>query len=73
MNGVFLVLKVGVIICGFCICSCGVDFKVYVCSLCEVELVKYMLEKLLLDIFKFLFCLMSGLIVKVDVEVGDEV
>lgn len=73
VNGAPLVLKVGAITCGFRIRSRGADLKVHVRSPREAELVKYMPEKLPPDTSKLLLCPMPGLIVKVDVEVGDEV
>ena len=47
--------------------------KVFVRGPREAELAKFMPEKLPPDTSKLLLCPMPGLIVKVDVEVGDEV
>jgi propionyl-CoA carboxylase alpha chain len=68
-----LVLKVGSMPCGFRIRSRGADLKVFVRSPREAELAKYMPEKLPPDTSKLLLCPMPGLIVKVNVEVGDEI
>jgi propionyl-CoA carboxylase alpha chain len=73
VDGAPLVLKVGTISCGFRIRSRGADMKVFVRGPREAELAKFMPEKLPPDTSKLLLCPMPGLIVKVDVEVGDEV
>ena len=73
VDGAPLVLKVGTISCGFRIRSRGADMKVFVRSPREAELAKFMPEKLPPDTSKLLLCPMPGLIVKVNVEVGDEV
>jgi propionyl-CoA carboxylase alpha chain len=73
LNGETLVLKVGKISGGFRIRSRGADLKVHVRTPRQAELAKLMPEKLPPDTSKMLLCPMPGLIVKVDVEVGDEV
>ena len=73
LDGEALVLKVGKISGGFRIRSRGADLKVHVRTPRQAELAKLMPEKLPPDTSKMLLCPMPGLIVKVDVEVGDEV
>jgi propionyl-CoA carboxylase alpha chain len=73
VDGAPLVLKVGKISGGFRIRSRGADLKVHVRTPRQAELAKLMPEKLPPDTSKMLLCPMPGLIVKVDVEVGDEV
>ncbi len=73
VDGTPLVMKVGKISGGFRIRSRGADLKVHVRSPRQAELAGYMLEKTPLDTSKLLLCPMPGLIVKVDVEVGQEV
>ncbi|CUI78522.1 acetyl-CoA carboxylase biotin carboxylase subunit [Cognatishimia activa] len=73
VDGAPLVLKVGKISGGFRIRNRGADLKVHVRSPRQAELAKLMPEKLPPDTSKMLLCPMPGLIVKVDVEVGDEV
>jgi len=68
-----LVMKVGKISGGFRIRSRGADLKVHVRSPRQAELAGYMIEKTPPDTSKMLLCPMPGLIVKVDVEVGQEV
>ncbi|SEQ24840.1 acetyl-CoA carboxylase biotin carboxylase subunit [Thalassovita taeanensis] len=68
-----LVLKVGKISGGFRIRSRGADLKVHVRTPRQAELARLMPEKLPPDTSKLLLCPMPGLIVKVNVEVGDEV
>ncbi len=68
-----LVLKVGKISGGFRIRSRGADLKVHVRTPRQAELADLMPEKLPPDTSKMLLCPMPGLIVKVNVEVGDEV
>ncbi|GAA3853416.1 acetyl/propionyl/methylcrotonyl-CoA carboxylase subunit alpha [Celeribacter arenosi] len=68
-----LTLKVGKVPGGFRIRNRGADMKVYVRHPRAAELSKHMLEKLPPDTSKLLLCPMPGLIVKVEVEVGDEV
>jgi len=68
-----LVMKVGKITGGFRIRNRGADLKVHVRSPRQAELALHMIEKLPPDTSKMLLCPMPGLIVKVDVEVGQEV
>ena len=68
-----LVLKVGKVTGGFRIRTRGADLKVHVRSPRQAELAAKMPEKLPPDTSKMLLCPMPGLIVKVDVEVGQEV
>ncbi len=73
VGGARLVLKVGKISGGFRIRSRGADLKVHVRSPRQAELAALMPEKLPPDTSKMLLCPMPGLIVKVDVAVGEEV
>jgi propionyl-CoA carboxylase alpha subunit len=73
VDGEPLVLKVGKISGGFRIRSRGADLKVHVRTPRQAELADLMPEKLPPDTSKLLLCPMPGLIVKVDVAVGDEV
>ncbi|TCL08892.1 biotin carboxyl carrier protein /biotin carboxylase [Shimia isoporae] len=73
VGGETLVLKVGKISGGFCIRSRGAELDVHVRSPRQAELAKLMPEKVAPDTSKMLLCPMPGLIVKVDVEVGDTV
>ncbi|MFT7594407.1 MAG: propionyl-CoA carboxylase alpha chain [Paracoccaceae bacterium] len=73
VDGQMLVLKVGKISGGFRIRSRGADLKVHVRSHRQAELADLMLEKVAPDTSKLLLCPMPGLIVKVAVEVGEEV
>ncbi|EBA16527.1 propionyl-CoA carboxylase, alpha subunit [Roseobacter sp. SK209-2-6] len=73
VNGSPLVLKVGKISGGFRIRSRGADMKVHVRTPRQAELASLMPEKVAPDTSKLLLCPMPGLIVKVDVEVGQEV
>jgi propionyl-CoA carboxylase alpha chain len=73
VGGEKLVLKVGKIPGGFRIRSRGADLAVHVRTPRQAELAKLMPEKVAPDTSKLLLCPMPGLIVKVDVEVGDEV
>jgi propionyl-CoA carboxylase alpha chain len=68
-----LVLKVGKISGGFRIRSRGADLKVHVRTPRQAELAALMPEKQPADTSKMLLCPMPGLIVKINVEVGDEV
>jgi len=68
-----LVLKVGKATSGFRIRNRGADLKVLVRRPRQAELAKLMPEKLPPDTSKMLLCPMPGLIVKIDVEVGQEV
>ncbi len=73
VDGVALVLKVGKIPGGFRIRTRGADMKVHVRSPRQAELATFMLEKIPADTSKFLLCPMPGLIVKINVEEGQEV
>ena len=73
VDGAPLVMKVGKITGGFRIRNRGADLKVHVRSPRQSELALHMIEKLPPDTSKMLLCPMPGLIVKVDVEVGQEV
>ncbi|QGX97792.1 acetyl/propionyl/methylcrotonyl-CoA carboxylase subunit alpha [Roseovarius faecimaris] len=73
IDGTPLVLKVGKISGGFRIRSRGAELKVHVRTPRQAELAALMPEKLPPDTSKMLLCPMPGLIVKVDVAVGDEV
>ncbi|EEE38517.1 RimK-like ATP-grasp domain family protein [Rhodobacteraceae bacterium KLH11] len=68
-----LVLKVGKISGGFRVRNRGADLKVRVRTPRQAELARLMPEKLPPDTSKMLLCPMPGLIVKIDVEVGQEV
>ncbi|MDO6728590.1 acetyl/propionyl/methylcrotonyl-CoA carboxylase subunit alpha [Marinovum sp. 2_MG-2023] len=73
VDGAPLVLKVDKITHGFRIRSRGGDMKVHVRSRRQAELAALMPEKLPPDTSKLLLCPMPGLVVKLDVEVGQEV
>ncbi|MGB0960694.1 MAG: acetyl-CoA carboxylase biotin carboxylase subunit [Halocynthiibacter sp.] len=73
VDGSALVLKVGKISGGFRMRSRGADLSVHVRTPRQAELAKLMPEKIAPDTSKLLLCPMPGLIVKVDVEVGDDV
>ncbi|MGH1423560.1 MAG: acetyl-CoA carboxylase biotin carboxylase subunit [Pseudooceanicola sp.] len=73
VDGSPLVLKVGKVSGGFRIRSRGADLKVHVRNPRQAELARLMPEKLPPDTSKMLLCPMPGLVVKIDVEVGDEV
>ena len=73
VDGAPLVLKVGKVSGGFRIRSRGADLKVHVRTPRQAELAARMPEKLPPDTSKLLLCPMPGLIVKVNVEVGEEV
>ena len=73
VDGAPLVMKVGKITGGFRIRNRGADLKVHVRSPRQAELALHMIEKLPPDTSKMLLCPMPGLIVRVDVEVGQEV
>jgi propionyl-CoA carboxylase alpha chain len=66
-----LTMKVGKITGGFRIRNGGADLKVLVRSKLQSELAQYMIKKDPPDTSKILMCPMPGLIVKIDVEVGD--
>jgi len=68
-----LVIKMSKLTGGFRMRTRGADLKVLVRSPRQAELSEYMLEKLPPDTSKMLLCPMPGLIVKIDVEAGQEV
>jgi propionyl-CoA carboxylase alpha chain len=68
-----LVLKVGKISGGFRIRTRGADMKVHVRTPLQAEMARKMPVKVPPDTSKLLLCPMPGLIVKLDVQVGDEV
>ncbi|TCP62977.1 biotin carboxyl carrier protein /biotin carboxylase [Rhodovulum bhavnagarense] len=73
LDGDPLVLKVGKASNGFRIRTRGADMKVAVYTPRQAELAALMPEKLPPDTSKLLLCPMPGLIVKIDVEEGQEV
>ncbi|MBT9384597.1 acetyl/propionyl/methylcrotonyl-CoA carboxylase subunit alpha [Pseudooceanicola sp. CBS1P-1] len=73
VDGEPLVLKVGKISGGFRIRCRGADLKVHVRNPRQAELALLMPEKLPPDTSKLLLCPMPGLVVKIDVEEGQEV
>ena len=73
VDGAPLVLKVGKIPGGFRIRTRGADLKVHVRTPRQAELARLMPERPPPDTSKFLLCPMPGLIVKIDVEIGQEV
>ncbi|MHA6267236.1 acetyl/propionyl/methylcrotonyl-CoA carboxylase subunit alpha [uncultured Aliiroseovarius sp.] len=68
-----LVLKVDKITSGFRMRSRGADLAVHVRTIRQAELARLMPEKIAPDTSKMLLCPMPGLIVKLAVEVGEEV
>ncbi len=73
VDGSPLVMKIGKISGGFRVRYRGADLKVHVRTPRQAELASLMLEKVPADTSKLLLCPMPGLIVKIDVSVGDEV
>lgn len=73
MDGKLLVLKVDRIAAGYRLRSRGADLKVHVRRPRAAELVRLMPQKVAPDTSKYLLCPMPGLIVKINVAVGDEV
>ncbi len=73
VDGRALVLKVEKVTQGFRIRTRGADLKVHVRTPRQAELAAKMPERVAPDTSKLLLCPMPGLIVKVDVEVGQEV
>jgi propionyl-CoA carboxylase alpha chain len=73
VNDAPLVLKVGKISGGFRIRTRGADLRVHVRTPRQAELARLMPEKVAPDTSKMLLCPMPGLVVKMDVAVGDEV
>ena len=68
-----LVFKINKITGGFRMRTRGADLNVLVRTPRQAELSKHMQEKLPPDTSKMLLCPMPGLIVKIDVEIGQEV
>ncbi len=68
-----LVIKVDLISAGFRVRYRGADLQVRVRTKRQAELAELMPEKVPADTSKLLLCPMPGLIVKIDVAVGDEV
>ena len=68
-----LVIKINKVTGGFRMRTRGADLKVLVRSPRQAELSKHMQEKIPPDTSKMLLCPMPGLIVKIDVEIGQEV
>ncbi|MCL4107578.1 UNVERIFIED_CONTAM: hypothetical protein GTU68_022039 [Idotea baltica] len=68
-----LVLKVGKVPGGFRLRTRGADLKVLVRTPRQAELAGYMLEKVAPDTSKLLLCPMPGLVVTMNVAVGDDV
>jgi len=68
-----LVIKINKITGGFRMRTRGADLKVLVRTPRQAELSKHMQEKLPPDTSKILLCPMPGLLVKIDVEIGQEV
>ncbi len=73
VDGAPLVLKVGKVSGGFRIRCRGADLKVHVRTPRQAELAARMPEKQPPDTSKMLLCPMPGLLVKMNVAVGDEV
>jgi propionyl-CoA carboxylase alpha chain len=73
IDGAPLVLKVGKIPNGFRVRTRGADLKVHVRTPRQAELAALMPEKAPPDTSRLLLCPMPGLVVKIDVEVGEEV
>ncbi len=73
VDGAPLVMKVGKISGGFRIRNRGADLRVHVRTPRQAELARLMPEKVAPDTSKMLLCPMPGLVVKLDVEVGEEV
>jgi propionyl-CoA carboxylase alpha chain len=73
VDGIDIALKVEKCTSGFRIRFRGADMRVTVRSPRQADLAKLMIEKTPPDTSKLLLCPMPGLIVKVEVSVGDEV
>lgn len=68
-----LIIKIGKLTGGFRMRTRGADLRVLVRTPRQAELSKHMRKKIPPDTSKLLLCPMPGLIVKIDVEVGQEV
>ncbi|MBD0865536.1 MAG: acetyl/propionyl/methylcrotonyl-CoA carboxylase subunit alpha [Rhodobacteraceae bacterium] len=73
INGDPLVLKVHKMTSGFRIRTRGADLRVYVRTPRQAELAALMHEKRPSDTSRLLLCPMPGLMVKIDVAIGDDV
>jgi propionyl-CoA carboxylase alpha chain len=73
VDGVALVMKVGKVPMGFRLRHRGADLRVLVRTPRAAELAGLMIEKLPPDTSRFLLCPMPGLVVRISVDVGDEV
>ncbi|MCK0167281.1 acetyl/propionyl/methylcrotonyl-CoA carboxylase subunit alpha [Jannaschia sp. S6380] len=73
VGGQSLVLKVGKITQGFRVRTRGADLTVHVRTPRQAELADLMPQKVAADTSKLLLCPMPGLVVRIDVEEGDEV
>ena len=73
VDGTPLVMKVGGIPSGFRLRLRGADLRCFVRTPRQAELACLMLEKLPPDTSRFLLCPMPGLVVRINVAVGDEV
>ncbi|SLN49486.1 Acetyl-/propionyl-coenzyme A carboxylase alpha chain [Aquimixticola soesokkakensis] len=73
LDGAPLTLKLAKLPGGFRVRNRGAELKVFVRSPRAADLSRHMLEKLPPDTSKLLLCPMPGLVVKMAVEVGDEV
>jgi propionyl-CoA carboxylase alpha chain len=73
VEGTTLAIKVGKIPMGFRMRLRGADLKVHVRTPRQHALAGHMLEKAPPDTSKYLLCPMPGLVVKINVGVGDEV
>ncbi len=73
VDGSPLVLKVGKVSGGFQIRTRGADLRVHVRTPRQAELAALMPEKLPPDTSRLLLCPMPGLIVKISVDIGDQV
>src|SRR5690606_34392404 len=73
VDGTDLVMKVDKIPMGFRLRARGADLKTHVRTPHAAQLAKLMPEKLPPDTSRFLLCPMPGLVVKIQVEEGQEV
>ncbi len=73
VDGVPLALKVAKAPGGFRIRTCGADMKVLVRTPRQAELASLMPDRQPPDTSKLLLCPMPGLVVRIDVEVGQEI
>ena len=73
INETLVSIKVDKIPSGFRVRHNGADLKVLIRNERQFQLSKYMLEKIAPDMSKFLLCPMPGMLVSVNVSVGEEV